>query len=79
MVRTQVYLTEREHRSLDSLAKANACTKSEMIRQAVDEFVARSRHPARLQVLRKVCGIWKGRKELPNIRAMRRAWRARAL
>ncbi|PYJ22811.1 MAG: CopG family transcriptional regulator [Verrucomicrobia bacterium] len=78
MVRTQIYLTEREHRSLDSLAKANSCSKSEIIRKAVDEFVSKSSHPGRLEALRKARGIWKGRKELPDIRAMRRAWRRRS-
>jgi len=77
MVRTQIYLTEREHRWLNSVAKANGCTKSEMIRKAVDEFVAKSSHPGRIEILRKVRGIWKGRKDVPDVRAMRRAWRRR--
>jgi predicted transcriptional regulator len=77
MVRTQIYLTEGEQRALRSLALKRKKAQSELIRQAVDEFIARSQSGHR-QVLREGArGIWKDRSDVPDVRAMRRAWRGR--
>jgi hypothetical protein len=77
MVRTQIYLTEAEQRALRSLASKRRKAQSELIRQAVDEFISRSRR-RHLQELRdRAFGIWKHRSDIPDIRAMRRAWRGR--
>ena len=42
MVRTQVYLTERERSELAALAKATGKKQSELIREAVDRLIEQS-------------------------------------
>ena len=49
MRRTQVYLTEEQRRSLDRLAKRERATLAEVIRRAVDEYVARHHRGRDLQ------------------------------
>lgn len=78
MVRTQIYLTEEEQVSLQTLAVASGRSQSEIIRQAVDEFVTKSTGDHRLQMIRKARGIWKNREDTPDIRALREGWRRRS-
>lgn len=75
MVRTQIYLTEKEQRALRALGKSIGQTQSEMIRQAVDEFVQRRHGSHRLEILRQARGIWSDRTDLPDLRELRRGWR----
>jgi hypothetical protein len=77
MVRTQIYLTEAEQRALRSLASKRKKAQSELIRQAVDEFISRSQRGHRQALRERVFGIWKNRADVPDVRAMRRAWRGR--
>ena len=77
MVRTQIYLTEAEQRALRSLASKRKKAQSELIRQAVDEFISRSQPDHRREIREGAFGIWKNRADIPDIRAMRRAWRGR--
>lgn len=77
MVRTQIYLTEAEQRALRSLASKRKKAQSELIRQAVDEFISRSQRGHRQALRERVFGIWKNRADVPDLRAMRRAWRGR--
>lgn len=77
MVRTQIYLTEMEQRALRSLASRRKKAQSELIRQAVDEFIARSQTSHRQALRERARGIWRDRSDLPDIRALRRAWRGK--
>jgi hypothetical protein len=77
VVRTQIYLTEAEQRALRSLASKRKKAQSELIRQAVDEFISRSQRGHRQALRERVFGIWKNRADVPDVRAMRRAWRGR--
>ncbi len=52
MVRTQVYLTESEREALRMLSESSGKKKSELIRQAIDEFVARRGADRRIAVVR---------------------------
>ncbi len=74
MVRTQVYLTEREREELAALSEATGKTQSELIRQAVDAFVEQSVAKRRDAVLRRAAGIWKDRDDLPDFTAVRVEW-----
>ena len=47
MVRTQIYLTEEEKKGLKSAALAQGVSQSDLIRQAIDDLLARTRKPAR--------------------------------
>ena len=77
MIRTQIYLTEAEQRALRSLASKRKKAQSELIRQAVDEFISRSQRGHRQALRERVFGIWKDRTDVPDVRAMRRVWRGR--
>lgn len=74
MVRTQIYLTERQRDELAAIAKLVGKKQSELIREAVDRLIDQAGRGRREAVLREAAGIWKDRKDLPNFRATRAAW-----
>jgi predicted DNA-binding protein len=74
MVRTQIYLTERQRDELASIAKIAGKKQSELIREAVDHLIDQMSDSRREAVLRKAAGIWKNRTDLPDFKAMRAEW-----
>lgn len=74
MIRTQIYLTEQERAGLRALAKASGKTQSALIREAVDQLIARSDQVRRQAAMDRVAGMWKDRRDLPDFRAARRSW-----
>ena len=74
MVRTQLYLTEREREELAALARATGRKQSELIREAVDRFLEQSSRRRRDAVLDRAAGLWKDRDDLPHFRALRGQW-----
>jgi hypothetical protein len=72
MLRTQIYLTERERQRLQGIAAETGRTQSDLIREAVDRFIEGYADGNRLQLLRKGYGLWKDRADLPDFRALRR-------
>jgi hypothetical protein len=72
MVRTQIYLTQAEQNALSELSCATGRSKSDLIREAIDQMVARQRPVDRLSLLRRGRGIWKHRSDLPDFAALRR-------
>jgi hypothetical protein len=74
MVRTQIYLTERERDELARLARSTRRKQSELIRDAVDRLIEQSSRKRRAAVLRAAAGMWKDRDDLPDFAALRRNW-----
>jgi len=74
MVRTQIYLTERQRDELAAIAKTSGKKQSELIREAVNRLIKEEGLGRRDAVLRQAAGIWKGRTDLPDFRATRAAW-----
>ncbi len=74
MVRTQIYLTERQRDELAAIAKAGGKKQSELIREAVDRLIDQSGRSRRQAVLREAAGIWKDRTDLPDFKAARAEW-----
>ncbi len=74
MVRTQIYLTERQRAELAAIAKTAGKKQSELIREAVNRLIDQSGRSRREAVLRDAAGIWKGRKDLPDFKATRAEW-----
>ena len=74
MVRTQIYLTERQRDELAAIAKTAGKKQSELIREAVDRFIDQAGSSRRENVLREAAGIWKDRTDLPDFKATRADW-----
>ena len=71
MVRTQIYITDKERASLQNIAKQTGSSQSELIRQAIDGFLNQFTQPDRKELLQQAKGIWEHRKDLPDFRAIR--------
>ena len=74
MVRTQIYLTERQRNELAAIAKSEGKKQSELIREAVDRFIDQSSAGRRDAILKETAGIWKQRRDLPDFGAIRSGW-----
>ncbi|MBZ0160313.1 MAG: ribbon-helix-helix domain-containing protein [bacterium] len=74
MVRTQIYLTEEEREGIDAIAKSTGKKQSEVIREAVDRFLALSKRSRREAILKDAAGMWRDRDDLPDFSAARRSW-----
>lgn len=74
MVRTQIYLTERQRDELAAIAKAQGKKQSELIREAVDSLIDQAGSSRRESVLRETAGIWKDRTDLPDFDETRAEW-----
>ena len=74
MVRTQIYLTERQRDELAAIAKTLGKKQSELIREAVDRLIDQAGHSRRDAVLRDTAGIWKDRRDLPDFEKTRAEW-----
>jgi hypothetical protein len=74
MVRTQIYLTQKEYVALKSLASQTGKSQSELIRAAVDDLIDRLGSRSRRDVLDRIAGIWKNRNDLPDFGELRKSW-----
>ena len=74
MVRTQIYLTERQRDELVAIAKHRGKRQSEVIREAVDRFVEQWSRHGRERILRETAGIWRDRSDVPDYEAIRASW-----
>jgi hypothetical protein len=74
MVRTQIYLTDRQRNELAAIGRTAGKKQSELIREAVDRLIDQAGRQRREKVLREVAGIWKDRRDLPDFEATRAEW-----
>lgn len=72
MVRTQIYLTETERQGLRTLSHRTGRSQSELIREAVDRFIAHPEPADRRALLEQARGMWGEREDLPDFAALRR-------
>ncbi len=74
MIRTQIYLTEKQRAELTVIANYTGKKQSEIIREAIDHLIDQSGKNQKKMALQKAAGIWKNRKDLPDFRAIRSEW-----
>lgn len=74
MIRTQIYLTDKQRAELAVIAKNMGKKQSEIIREAIDRLIDQSDQNQKKTALRKAAGIWKDRDDLPGFRAIRSEW-----
>jgi Arc/MetJ-type ribon-helix-helix transcriptional regulator len=73
MVRTQIYLSETQKRALEQLAVATGQRQSELIRAAIDRFLAERHRRNWLKSLEPMFGMWADRPEMDDfVRGLRR-------
>lgn len=74
MIRTQIYLTNRQREELAALAETLGKKQSELIREAVDRIIDEQGRDRRETVLREAAGMWKDRTDIPDFSALRAKW-----
>ena len=74
MIRTQIYLSERQRAELAAISKAFGKKQSELIREAIDRLIDQASERRREIILREAAGIWKDRTDLPDLKTIRTEW-----
>ena len=74
MIRTQLYLTESEKSALSSIAVRSGKKQSELIREAIDSFVAKFQTENQSDICDRVSGIWADRDESFDAADLRETW-----
>ncbi len=74
MIRTQIYLTEQQRDEITAISKSTGKKQSVLIREAIELLIDQTGPKPRKAILEQAAGIWKGRKDLPDFKAMRADW-----
>ena len=74
MVRTQIYLTDRQRTELEIISKTLSKKQSELIREAVDRLIDQTGRIRRETILRGAAGIWKDLVDLPDYSTIHSEW-----
>jgi Arc/MetJ-type ribon-helix-helix transcriptional regulator len=78
MVRTQVYLTEEQEYGLKRLVASSGRKQSELIREAVENYLAAHRPKDWKEALEAIRGMWADRDDLDELHAeAARGWEQR--
>ncbi len=72
MKRTQIYISEKMQEELDVLSRRRGVSKSEIIREAVMEYLSDHSKTDIQEKLKAGAGLWKERKDLPDLTELRR-------
>lgn len=74
MVRTQIYLTERQRRVLSQMTETTGKKQSELIREAIDQLIDHRAGKQQQATLERAAGLWKDRDDLPDVDDLRQSW-----
>ena len=67
VTRTQIYLTDEQRDSLGKQAARTGRPMSELIREALDQYLRRHGQESRQEVLRSAAGLWAYRADLAQV------------
>lgn len=71
MIRTQIYITHEEEKTLKKLAKQSGRSKSELIRNAIDQYLKVKLQNDWKNKIMDSAGIWENRTDFPDVDAIR--------
>jgi len=71
MERTQVYLTNEQRRELKKLVARSGKRQSELIREAIDAYVAGADEESWKSGMMAAAGLWADRDDLPDFARLR--------
>ncbi|WP_446009113.1 ribbon-helix-helix protein, CopG family [Candidatus Electrothrix sp.] len=74
MLRTQVYLTEYEKKALSAISAKSGKKQSELIREAIDNFISKFRCEKREDIFDRLSGMWADRDESFTAESLRNEW-----
>jgi len=77
MIRTQIYLTEEEKKAIEKLSDERGMTQSNIIREAIDEYMVKKKDETKKKSIMDFAGIWKDKKDIPDIDELRNEWEER--
>lgn len=69
--RTQIYLTAAQQAALASLAQAQDCSSSAVIREAIDGYIAAHQPANKLARRMAVAGSWQANSDASSLRELR--------
>ena len=72
MKRTQIYIPEYLQQKLETLSKNRGSSKSAIIRDAIVQYLERQSDTERKNKLRMGAGMWKNKKDIPDIAKLRK-------
>lgn len=74
MSETEIKLTEQERNALQEIAQQSGKTESQLIHEAVNHFISEFQKKDRRLFMQKARGIWRDRRDLPELEELRREW-----
>jgi hypothetical protein len=74
MATVYIHLTDQESQSLQAISLRTGKTQDELLRDAVDQLIAKFQCEDRRTLLQKARGIWKDRTDLPSFESLRSEW-----
>ena len=79
MVRTQVYLSEKEKFEIEQIARLSGKSQSEILRDAVDQYIILKKSKSWKEKISVGRGIWEKRDDLPDFDKIRKEMDQRIL
>ena len=74
MTTAQITLTDEESQTLQKLCQLKGVSPEVLLHEAVESYLERHQLGHRLLALRRGCGLWGQRDDLPTLAELRREW-----
>jgi predicted DNA-binding protein len=74
MLDTEINLTEQERNALQEISRRTGKTEGELVREALDQFIAQFQSEDQRRLMQQAKGIWKDRQDLPSLQDLRNEW-----